>query len=124
MYPDIFANNFGLSDLNSAPDMNASSEDRWESAESSPAANQIEYCVHLAMAMGATVTSHLHSGVTHILCHLKGGAGWLSWGPMSHEVKGADSGMRQELIDKLNEFCRSRQVVLLSPAYLDEAFKK
>jgi hypothetical protein len=119
LYADIFRNDFGLTDLYSASDKE-SMEERWDSADSSRESNEIGNCVTLASAMGAFVTSHLHSCVTHVLSHLQGDLDRMLWKPGHLEED--DSGLRPELVDRMNAVCPSGQIVLLTPAYLNGKF--
>jgi hypothetical protein len=71
-YPDIFDVDFG----NRAKTESGSVE-RWEAASVQTGA--VASCMSLARVMGAQLSPHLHDGVTHILCELKGGSLMMKW---------------------------------------------
>lgn len=114
LYPDIFRDDFGFHEESRAMS-------RLDDAESSRDANRIHRAIPVALAMGATVTSHLHSGVTHVLCSIGGSRGWTIW---SQEANAVSLGIRESLVDRLLLVCsdRERQVVLVSPQYLSKVF--
>jgi hypothetical protein len=120
LYPDMFRDDFGLDEQHSVADAEPE-EERRDSAESSRAANEISNSVALASAMGAIVTPHLHSGVTHVLCHLPGGRDWMMWEPGLREDSDG-SGLGEQLLRKMKDVHPSGHVVLLTPAYLNRNF--
>ncbi len=67
IYPDIFSN-FGSEEIE---DSRHSSNDRDDDIIGSRATGPISSVLPLVKMMGAVVTNHLHSGVTHVLCELK-----------------------------------------------------
>jgi hypothetical protein len=61
-------------------DLNANDSSRWENKlRSGLGVSRLQSTIPLAKAMGAVVTCHLHSGVTHILCNLSKGEKSLEW---------------------------------------------
>lgn len=72
LYPDIFVGGFGISDEEEAIKevLCGSKSERWEHGVDE-SFDQILSSLPLSRAMGALVTPHLHSGVTHIVCGLK-----------------------------------------------------
>lgn len=67
LYPDIFSN-FGSEEIENSKQ---SPNDREGDIIASRAMGQISSVLPLVKIMGAVVASHLHSGVTHVLCELK-----------------------------------------------------
>lgn len=68
--------------------------------------------------MGALVTPHLHSGVTHIICDLKDGLESLAYhGNVSDDAfKNMNRGKR--LVDRLKEFEVPIHVTFVSPKWV------
>jgi hypothetical protein len=72
LYPDIFASGFGISSGDDATKefLNGVESERWDDLLEGPDSDTLLSVLPLAKAMGALVTPHLHSGVTHVLCDL------------------------------------------------------
>jgi ATP-dependent DNA ligase len=72
IYPDVFTDGFGIENGRDNVDNIATELDseRWQDlANETP--HHILAILPIARAMGALVTTHLHSGVTHVVCDLK-----------------------------------------------------
>mmetsp|Transcript_30773 Transcript_30773/g.61126 ORF Transcript_30773/g.61126 Transcript_30773/m.61126 type:complete len:842 (+) Transcript_30773:330-2855(+) len=67
LYPDVFSN-FGSEEMENSKQ---SSNDRAGDMIASRAMGEISSVLPLVKIMGAVVSSHLHIGVTHVLCELK-----------------------------------------------------
>lgn len=75
MYPDVFQNGFGLTSERETirSVMAGKKSERWQKLMSDPCAcDELLSVLLLARGMGALETPHLHTGVTHVLCHLRG----------------------------------------------------
>lgn len=129
MYPDIFADGFGYgSEEESFHEvMSGNKSLRWESLWTDIASrSKILSVLALARAMGALVTSHLHSGVTHVLCLLKvTGSKEISFPLDTNGKKAADifyDEVRGELlVERLKTVIpKNKTVRLVSPSWLVE----
>merc|ERR1712137_849693 len=71
VYPDIFRG-FGIREENEVKreELAGTKSDRWQDQIDDPL-DTIASCLPLARALGAIVTPHLHSGVTHVICNIK-----------------------------------------------------
>ena len=65
VYPDIFGVDFGYQYLNTTKEDDKETKSRWTQIMDST--NDIASVLPLVRSMGATITPHLHSKVTHIL---------------------------------------------------------
>jgi hypothetical protein len=76
LYPEIFSSGFGLRSVADATNevLSGIESKRWDDLLKDSGSEIILSVLPLAMAMGALVTPHLHSGVTHVLCDLTGDA--------------------------------------------------
>ena len=116
MYPDLFSD-LGCEDAN---DLKLEGDHQWNNISASKAVGSISSVLPLARAMGAIVTSHLHSGVTHILCELKRHK-ILEWSAtLSRAVySNEESGIR--LHDRLLSLEESGAgILLVSPDWVNE----
>jgi hypothetical protein len=73
VYPDIF-NDCGLHDNQDVLDevLSMAPSKRWEELPPEVRLSSLSSTLPLARTMGAQVTFHLHDGVTHVLCLLRG----------------------------------------------------
>ncbi len=65
VYPDIFGIDFGFKCLSTTKDYDEQTKSRWKHIIDST--NDVASVLPLVRSMGATITPHLHSKVTHIL---------------------------------------------------------
>lgn len=74
IYPDLFDDDFGLKEEDAVLErvLSGDPETRWECVPQEVQMGRVFSSLPLARTMGAQVTPHLHNGVTHILCLLKG----------------------------------------------------
>jgi len=124
-YPDFF-DTLGLEDESEVKRtlLKDSTRRRWDSVDDSC---EIASSVPLVRAMGALVSCHLHNGITHILCELKGRK-CLRWSPriapqkvFVDPVRGA---MIQERVlsiaDTASMMKTPFQILLVTPDWVEE----
>jgi hypothetical protein len=126
LYPDLFAT-VGYEEQDDADreSLDVAESPRWKQVMESKSLGRVAATLPLAKALGAIVTPHLHSGVTHILCDLKRHkmTKWSSMNPLSIFAD-VESGSRlhERLIsleDSTDEDCVN-EVMLVSADWLDE----
>jgi len=127
LFPDLFVD-LGFEEETDAKREEGSSNEsiRWEDA-SEIKNGAVAASLPLATAMGAIVTPHLHSGVTHVLCELKRHKSleWAATLPRSIFVDPECGARLHERLISLEDLaCLKRQqrrnVLLVSPAWMDE----
>mmetsp|Transcript_12719 Transcript_12719/g.22300 ORF Transcript_12719/g.22300 Transcript_12719/m.22300 type:complete len:877 (-) Transcript_12719:136-2766(-) len=134
LYPDLFAD-LGLEEEEEADNGVLSVDEtlRWKDAMESKSLGKVAASLPLAKALGAIVTPHLHSGVTHVLCDLKRHK-MLKWSSM-HPLtifSDAESGSRlHERLISLEESAAldrasdsDKSVLLVSPDWLEERWNE
>lgn len=119
VYPDIFAWGFGVSSESDAVEKERRGKDmgRWDRKKPGDFVDRIVSCLPLLRVMGATVTSHFHDGVTHVLCGLPGTIECLVDG--EHDVSldsFSDRRSGREILDRVRTF--GDAVTLVSPAWV------
>jgi hypothetical protein len=74
LYPDVFGSDFGNEEASVPTGVDFAINDcgRWRLVSDQSLLGVITPAISLARVCGAYVTSHLHVGVTHVLCDLKG----------------------------------------------------
>ena len=127
LYPDLF-DDLGFEEQEDADKeaQKASVSPRWEETMASKSLGKVNAALPLAKALGAIVTPHLHSGVTHVLCDLKRHKTlkWSSMQPLSI-YSDRESGLRlNERLTSLEESAAihrtgDRSVLLVSPEWLE-----
>ena len=128
LYPDLF-DDLGFEEQEDA-DKESSCvvvSPRWEETMASKKLGKVNAALPLAKALGAIVTPHLHSGVTHVLCDLRKHKtiNWSSMHPLTIYSDIESGKLLNERLDSLEEsaaISRSgeRSVMLVSPEWLEE----
>ena len=128
LYPDLFED-LGFEEKEDADKETKipSISPRWEESMASKVLGKVNAVLPLAKALGAIVTPHLHSGVTHILCDLTRHK-ILKWSSMHPLAVYSDTKSGLQLTDRLNSLEESavigqigkRSVFLVSPEWLKE----
>lgn len=74
IFPDLFGEDFGLEESDEVLEevFSMVPTDRWDTLPEEAQLSSLSSSLPLARTMGAQVTPHLHNGVTHVLCDLKG----------------------------------------------------
>jgi hypothetical protein len=72
IYPDVFSDGLGIPWPHQIP--NEHDQSKWRKLSNEAQASRLSAAIPLLTSMGAYVTPHLHSDVTHILCDLRDGA--------------------------------------------------
>jgi len=100
---------------------------RWQETMASKKLGKVNAALPLAKALGAIVTPHLHSGVSHVLCDLRKHKTikWSSMHPLTIYSDIESGKLLNERLDSLEEsaaISRSggRSVMLVSPEWLEE----
>jgi hypothetical protein len=129
LYPDLFAD-LGFEEKGDANKeaLDFSESPRWKDVMESKSLGKVAATLPLAIALGAIVTPHLHSGVTHILCDLNRRCilKWSSMHPVSI-YSDAKSGSRlHERLISLEEMSAPdwSGVLLVSPIWLEEKWNE
>lgn len=127
LYPDLFAD-LGLEDEEEADKeaLTASVSPRWKETMESKSLGSVAATLPLAKALGASVTPHLHNGVTHILCDLKRHRA-LEWSSMHPVTVFSDEESGSRLHERLISLEESAAmaggsdacVLLISPDWLE-----
>ena len=123
VYPDLFQEgDFGfLNERDASEDqMQDLPSSRWMNIRKEHLRNHISSVLPLMAAMGAHITPHLHSGVTHVLCHLKSPQSQV-WQPDTSNEIFSDQDRGKLLNSRLLELegnQRDRNVTLISPAWV------
>jgi len=128
LYPDLF-DDLGFEEQEDA-DKESSRvvvSPRWEETMASKKLGKVNAALPLAKALGAIVTPHLHSGVTHVLCDLRKHKTikWSSMHPLTIYSDIESGKLLNERLISLEEsaaISRSgeRSVMLVSPEWLEE----
>jgi hypothetical protein len=121
LYPDIFRSEFGLLKGEEAVHevLSGFQSERWENIIDN--SNSIDSTLPLARAMGALVTAHLHSGVSHILCDLEGDREIVVYTATTEVGIFSDQFRGQNLLERLAAFQSSDQakkIMLVSPKWI------
>lgn len=120
LYPDIFDNGFGL--LSESQVTDEGTEDRWKHVSSDIRSSWLASALPLARVMGASIASHLHDGVTHVLCALTEGNNEIVFVDGISESVFCDTQRGRSILDRLQELeagrLRNRVVVLVSPVWV------
>lgn len=128
IYPDLFVK-LGLEDEERVKmeDVNETQSRRWDEVPQSKKLGPIAASLPLAKVMGAIVTPHLHSGVTHVLCEMKRNKSlaWSSTLPRNvFTDPTAGSRLRERLLSLEESATFDRRshkgVLLVTPEWLEE----
>jgi len=130
LYPDLFED-LGFEEQEHVEKDLLSEPMRWQDVMESKSLGDLSATLPLAKALGAIVTPHLHSGVTHVLCDLKRHKmlKWTSMLPIN-VYSDAESGLRlHERLNSLEESAAlesaiERSVLLVTPDWLEEQWDK
>jgi len=102
---------------------------RWKNMMGRRTMGNVAAVLPLAKALGAIVTPHLHSGVTHVLCALKRHKmlKWSSMHPLTiFSDKESGSRLHERLISLEESFAldgaSEKSVLLISPDWLEEVW--
>lgn len=104
VYPDLF-DDYGSESEHVArrDDLMGIKSNRWEQADPDFVMSGISSSVPLLRAMGCLVTSHLHTGVTHVLCDLKDDVQIAIWRQGKTLDVFTDVSRGRRLLERLNE---------------------
>jgi hypothetical protein len=128
LYPDMFKDlGFEEQEDASKEALKFTESPRWKDVIESKSLGKLAASLPLAKALGAIVTPHLHSGVSHVLCDLnRRQLKWSSMHPISI-YSDAESGSRlHERLITLEEILGPDWpgVFLVSPVWLEETWNK
>lgn len=123
VYPDLFQeDDFGFMNARDALEdqMRDLASSRWKNIKKVHLMNDISSVLPLLAAMGAHTTPHLHSGVTHVLCHLKSSEPQI-WRPGASNDIFSDQNRAAFINSRLlalTEVWQDMDVTLVSPAWV------
>jgi hypothetical protein len=128
LYPDVFGSDLGLLSKSGTTIArsaeNGADDARWKRADSMLQSNGISSVLPLARVMGAFVTPHLHTGVTHVLCELEEGTDFVVWTTTTEVSCFRDPARGQQLLNRLVKIDRgstgSNAVALVSVKWMRE----
>lgn len=128
VYPDVFR------DVGFEDDMKKifSDEERWENDVDKENQQSVIFAVlPLLQTMGAVITAHLHSNVTHILCEMKSKKilKWTSTVPRSVFTNPKTGALIHERLASLEESVvlsgkKRKDVMLVSPEWVEEKWNE
>lgn len=120
LYPDIFGD--GCGELSDGQMENDNSDDRWKHVSPDLQSSWISAALPLVRVMGGFVASHLHDGVTHILCDLADGKDEIIVGDSTADSVFSDSRRGRTIMDRLHKLdeisLQDRVVILVSPRWV------
>ena len=120
LYPDVFQSGFGNFDREQATMESLAGKKCARSEQVDDTCGSVLSALPLARAMGALISCHLHSGVTHILCDLIDGLETVYFDSVNVEsfrnAARGESLVRYML--RSRKMCEGWSVLLMSPSFL------
>jgi len=104
VFPDLFGDNFGFQ---ARPKQFSNQcfdgDERWKQVPGSVKMSSLASALPLLRCMGCLMTSHLHAGITHILCDLPEGVNSVEWVPGSELDVFGDGEHGNRLLQRLED---------------------